>query len=208
MTVTDINSAVESGSLSTEKSTYRAYVKLNDKGEVAEIVAKSESGARAKDAAGKELGLAANWHKLEAAGYQQLNENEVIRYSVKDMAGFTTLIPDVDQQMYVIQSGINYIQNAKANALSLELQEGTGDKGVAPAPAYNNETIDLREALNAPPQKKSLTPIEKMLRALSGLGLDDDATNALLLEVAKRKAAMNQAASAAAQITSGEEVTA
>jgi len=163
--------AVAAGDLSSDKSTYRGYYKSNDKGEITELVAKAE----VKDQV--------NWKKLESEGWQQFNENVVIRYTVKSLAAAQHLIPDEGQLVYVLQTGLNYIQNSKANALAVELKEGSETE-----PAYNGEEIDLREAINIPPSKRALTPLEKLERLLAGLGLDASAKAALLAQAAKKQA--------------------
>ena len=162
--------AVDSGDLTTDKTTYRAYAKYDEKGEITDIVAKAE----VKDQV--------NWKKLEAEGWNQFNENVMIRYTVKSLVAAQHLIPDEGQLVYIIQTGINYIQNSKANALAVEVKEGTEKE-----PAYNQEEIDLREWINLPPSKRALTPLEKLERLLASLGLDPAAKAALLGQAAKKQ---------------------
>jgi len=77
---------------------------------------------------------------------------------------------------------LNYLQTSKANAMAVEPKEGSENE-----PAYNQDEIDLREAINTAPSKRSLTPLEKLQRLLAGLGLDEDATNVLLAQAAKKR---------------------
>jgi len=167
------------GSLSTEKVTYRAYVKFEtdaqNKTVVKEIKANAESAKKDKD-----TGLSANWAKLEKDGYTLFSENEFIRYNVKDEDGFKLLVPDPAQRAYIIQSGLNYLQNAKANSAMVEIDESTAE----PTPKYSNTTYDLREDINEPPTRKSLTDLEKLQRLLKTLNLTEDQQAAMLLQLA------------------------
>jgi hypothetical protein len=164
------SAVIDSSDLTTDKTTYRAYVKYNEKGEIVDIVAKAE----VKDQL--------NWKKLEADGWQQWNENVMIRYTVKSLAAAQHLVPDEGQFVYVFQTGLNYLQTSKANAMAVEPKEGSENE-----PAFNQDEIDLREAINTAPSKRSLTPLEKLQRLLAGLGLDEDATNVLLAQAAKKR---------------------
>jgi len=154
--------------LSTEKVTYRGYVKLTSEGTVDSVKAKAESANQA------------SWKKLEESGHLKLNQNDFLRYSVQDDADFAALVPDVEQRMYIVQAGLNYVQNSKANALMVELEED----GITPK--YNDTEIDLREAINEPPSKRSLSDIQKLERLLKNSGLDAAGIQALLAQAASR----------------------
>jgi hypothetical protein len=187
--------AATTSSLSTEKASYRGYVKLDEKGEIDKIMAKAESANQD------------SWKKMEATpGIQLLNENEFIRYTAKDLHAAQLLVPDAEQFMYVFQSGLNYIQNSKSNALMVELAEnGDGTKGNPIIPAHNGETIDLKEYINEPPSKRSLSPLEKLERQIASLGLSPDMIQALLAQAAQKQAAL--AASTATAASTEEEST-
>lgn len=154
------------GSLSTEKQTYRAYVKFDEKGEISDIKAKAEAAKQA------------NWKKLEENGYVQLSENDFIRYNVKTEEGFHLIVPDPEQRVYIIQCGLNYIQNAKANAAMVALKEGTQE------PEYNQQTIDLREGINETPSRRSLSDLEKLEKLMAGLNLTAEQKKEMLLALA------------------------
>lgn len=143
------------GDLTTEKVTYRAYAKYAADGTIDKIVAKAQT------ADGK------NWAALEKDGYTLFNENEVVRYTAKTMEAARLLVPDESQFIYIFQSGLNYLQNSKSNALAVQIQDGTDTKDVPAAPVYNGEEIDLREAINTPPERKSLSPMEKLEKLLA-----------------------------------------
>ena len=171
---TPANGQDEAGALSTEKVTYRGYAKLNDKGEIDTLNAKAESANQQ------------SWKKLEASGAVQWNENEFIRYIVHTEEGFSLLVKDPAQRVYIIQAGLSYIQNSKANGLMVERKEGDET-----SPAYNGETIDLREAINEPPTKRALTDQQKLERLVKSMGLNPDEMNSLFGELAKKFAAQS-----------------
>jgi hypothetical protein len=172
------------GALTTEKFTSRKYVKLgtDDKGNtvITDTKIQAEAQAKVTDTKSPYAGTAVNWAKLEEAGYTLFSENEFVRYTVKSIEGFKHLISTEDQQVYIIQAGLNYIQNAKSNKLMDELVEGATE----PTPASNQETIDLREAINEPPSRKSLTDMEKLNRLLAGLNLTAEQKKDLLVSLA------------------------
>ncbi|HEY4799520.1 MAG TPA: hypothetical protein VII99_10630 [Bacteroidia bacterium] len=184
---TPANGQDSSGALSQEKVTYRGYAKLDDKGIITDFQAKQES---AKNAA---------WEKLEKGGYTLLNTVEFIKYTVNSDEGFKLLITDETQRLYIVQAGLNYLQNSKANGYMAERQEGAGNEN---NPAYNDQTIDLREAINEPPSKRALTDQQKLERLVKQMGLSPDQMSLMFAELQKRF-------SAAAQLTedTSEEVT-
>lgn len=185
------NSTPVTGNLSTEKVTVRTYVKYGADG----LIAEKRTQAQTKD--GK------NWEQNEKDGFILFNENEVIRYTVKDLEAAQMLIPDEKQLVYILQSGLNYLQNAKANAACSEIAENTnvkvGDNTVPAEPAYNGEEIDLREAINTPPQRTSQSPLEKLEKLLAGF---DPETRAMLLKQAAHSMAVQAASEQEAQLTS------
>lgn len=164
---------VSPDSLSTERVTYRAFVKQDTDGTIDKIIAKAES------ADGK------NWEKAVKDGFTQFNENTFTRYTVKTEKGFHHLVPDEKQRLYIIQAGLNYVQNAGANQYSVEVKDGTNTKEVAPEPAHNGEEIDLRDHINTPTERRALTPEEKLQRLVASLNLPADQMAALLAHAAK-----------------------
>lgn len=182
------NNSEASGNFATEKVTYRSYVKLNDKGEIDSINAKAEAANQA------------SWKKLEASGATLWNTNEFIRYIVHSDDGFKMIVPDEAQRLYIIQAGLNYVQNSKANAYMVE---PTGAEGAdASSPKYNNETIDLKDAINDPPSKRALTDQQKLERLVKSMGLSGDEMQTMFAELAKRFAAQ-----ATPALTAETEVT-
>jgi hypothetical protein len=186
------------GSLSTEKVTYRAYIQTETDKDGKTVVSKIKSQAEA-DKKNKD-GVSVNWAKLEEEKDKQgnpawalLNENEFIRYQVKDLAGFQTLVPEDTQQIYIIQCGLNYIMNAKANAAMTALVEGAPE----PTPVFNQNSIDLRigigddgeYSINEAPSRKSLTELDKLIKTLKAMGVADDKLEDVLTALAAAKAA-------------------
>jgi hypothetical protein len=178
-----------SSELLTDKTTYRAYVKFKEDGTIDKIQAK----AQVKDDE--------NWKKLEAEGWVLFNQNDFIRYTVKSRAAIDLLVPDEAQQVYIFQAGLNYVQNAKANKLSVEVKEGTDTTTVQAEPVSNDEEIDLREYINEAPERRMLSPLEKAQKLFAGLNMSEDAKKALLLQLAEQFAAQ----AAASQVEEVEE---
>lgn len=177
---THVSTAVSTGSLSTEKVTYKAFVKLAEDGTVDKIAAKAET------ADGK------NWEKMEKEGWLLFNENSFTRYTVKDESGFHHLVKDPKQRMYIIQAGLNYVQNAGCNQYSVEIQDGTNTKEVTAVPAHNGEEIDLIEHINTPTERRSLTAEEKLARLVASLNLPADQVAALLAHASKNLAVQTE----------------
>jgi len=177
------NGQDNSGALSQEKVTYRGYAKFDEKGVITDFQAKGES---AKNAA---------WDKLEKSGYTLLNSNEFVKYTVNSDEGFQLLIPELEQRLYIVQAGLNYLQNSKANGFMQERQEGAGNEN---SPKYNDQVIDLREAINEPPSKRALTNDQKLERLVKQMGLSPDEMSLMFAELQKRF-------SAPAQLTAEEE---
>lgn len=157
--------------LSVDTRTYRSY------GIVVEGVTPDKNefkalGPKDKDGAQKTLEgplyrqqTADNkaWTSAEEAGNTKLSENNFVFYTVESEEGFTELIPDAAQRLYIIQRGVTSIQTSKANQLQAELTEdGTAFK-------YDGDTIDLRDELNAPPKRTKLNETQKIMRDLSVL---------------------------------------
>jgi hypothetical protein len=164
---------------------------LNEKGEIDTLNAKAESANQQ------------SWKKLEASGATQWNENEFIRYVVHSEDGFNMLVPDPTQRVYIIQAGLSYIQNSKANGLMVERKEGDEQ-----SPAYNGETIDLREYINEPPTKRALTDQQKLERLVKSMGLNGDEMNVLFGELAKKFAAQSANAALPADVEAEAEAEA
>jgi hypothetical protein len=172
------------GSVTTEKSRYRTYVKLgtDDKGTVFVSELKVALEANAKD---EKTGLAVNWQKLENDGYSVFSENDVVKYFVKGWDGAEVLVPNPEQRLYIFQAGLNSIQSARIGAKIKELAENTTE----PTPLYNGTVIDLREDINKPPERgRSMTEIEKIESLLAGLSISTEERAKILLSIEAAKA--------------------
>jgi hypothetical protein len=181
MATATVSPAVDTGALSTEKVTYRAYVQLGTDKDGKTVIEKIKSQAEAdkKDA---KTGVSVNWQKLEEAKDKEgnplwtlFNENEFVRYKLAEVSAFDALVPDKTQQLYIIQCGLNYLMNAKANGAMTALDEGKPE----PTPLFNQNTIDLRTgvgdageySINEAPSRKSLTDLDKLIKNLVAMGL-------------------------------------
>jgi hypothetical protein len=185
------------GALTTEKQSYRTYIQTSSdkdgKTVVDKIKAQAEATQKVTDKTDPHYGLAVNWAKLEKEGWTLLCENEFIRYSVKTLEGFFALVPDLDQQLYLIQCGINYAMNAKANAAMVVMEDGAAE----PKAKFDGVTIDLRTgvdsegtySINEAPSRKSLSDIDKLMNTLKKMGLPPEQVAALLAQAASSIAA-------------------
>jgi|SRR5215472_4273018 len=149
--------------LTVEKVTYKGFAKWDEEGKIKAYNAKQES---AKNEA---------WKNLEDAGYKLFNEIEFLKYIVHSEAGFTELVPDEEQRVYIIQAGLNYVQNAKASNV---MSERADDNELQPK--YNNTTFDLREKINEEPKKRVLTDFQKIERLLGTITASKDEKSAIL----------------------------
>lgn len=170
---------VDTGALSTEKVSYRAGIKTSTDATGKTVVDKIQ--AKAASAKLGKRGGPENWEKMEDEGFTTISENEFTRYTVKSLDGFTHLVPNEAQQLYILNAGLGYIQNAKSNSMMVELV----DNAPEPTPVHANETIDLREAINEEPTRKMLSNEEKLQKLIAGLGLAPDQIAALLLSAAQ-----------------------
>ena len=186
------------GAIETSKQTYRSYAQFGEDKDGKTVITKIKAQAEAdkKD----KSGLSVNWAKLEEEKDKEGNklwtlvaENEFVRYTVKTLEGFQMLVPDAAQQTYIIQCGLNYIQNAKANAAMTELVDGAPE----PTAKYQGETIDLRTgvgengefSINEAPSRKSLSDVDKLVKQLRAMGIADDQIESVLTAMAAAKAA-------------------
>jgi len=186
----------QAGSISTQKQTYRFYVKTEVDADGKTTIAKKSSVAET-DKKDKTTGLSDNWAKLEKDGFTLLSENEFIKYSVKTIDAAKLLVPDEAQFVYIFQSGLNYLQNAKANGVMTALKEGTSE----PEPLYNQLTIDLAKgvdeegsySINEAPSRRSLSDEDKLRKQLTALGVPPEAMEAIVAATLKSIMAAQEA---------------
>lgn len=195
----------DSPAIVTEKSTVRAYWKFVTKKVKAKDGTVSEKTAlqiQAKAESAKKD----NWKKLEEQGFTLLSENDFVRYTVKAIEAAPTLVEDAAQQAYVFQSGVNYIQNSKMNAFSIEIKEGTGTgPDNPPIPLHNGEEIDLKASINEKPGRRSLTQLEKLDKMLEAMGLSPAARAEFLRNAAQSYEAAKAAGAVPAESDEEEE---
>jgi hypothetical protein len=173
-TSTEAPVASSTKNVSVETRTYRSYgvVVTDDKGkEVFKALGEKDANGVAKilpspvyrqsTADGKA------WKSAEDAGNLKLSENNFLFYTLENEEGFAELVPDAEQRLYILNKGLSALQTQKANQKQAELTEDET------AFAYNDETIDLRDAVNESPKKKNLTGLQKISRDLDGLSEAD-----------------------------------
>lgn len=190
------DTTMDTGALSTEKITYRRYVKFGTDKEGKTVIDEQRILAEtaAKD---KKTGLSANWQKAEDDGLTLLSSNEFINYAVKSSDGFELLVPDEAQRLYIIGVGLDSVQTARANAFMKANAEGTAE----PTPEFNDYTLDLRigvgddseYSINKEPSRRTLTNDQKLEKTIKSLGLSDDAVAAFLVSYAQNLAAQSAA---------------
>jgi hypothetical protein len=189
------DTTMDTGALSTEKITYRRYVKFGTDKEGKTVIDEQRILAEtaAKD---KKTGLSANWQKAEDDGLTLFSSNEMLNYQVKTSDGFELLVPDETQRLYIIQVGLDSVQTARANAFMKATAEEAGE----PTPSYNDETLDLRVgvengeySINTEPSRRTLTNDQKLEKTIKSLGLSDDAVAAFLVSYAQNLAAQSAA---------------
>lgn len=133
-----------------------------------------------------------NWEEAEKGGATIINRNQLKFYTLVDEAGFSSLVKDPTQRAYIIQKGLDALQTAAANRYTTALEEKK-EKSDPDVPLYNEETIDLLEAINKPPEKKNLSPEEKFMRAVSVI---DPSKLTDMIEMLKKQLEMQAASQA------------
>ena len=187
-----------SGAISPEKIIYRRYVKLGTvtEGDTTKTIIVEQRILAETAAKDKNTGLSQNWQKAEDDGLVLFNENEITSYAVNSQEGFELLVPDPEQRLYIINSGLGNLQTSKAQGFMKAMQENATE----PTPAFNQESLDLRVgvgedgeySIQNAPQRRSLTDQQKLERTLKALNLPPDQLEALLLSVAQSVAASQQ----------------
>lgn len=149
-------SAVNQNSLhvTTENIDYRTYGSLNEKGEPDKEVVRRQS------ADGE------TWKELESKGLVKLVENTFTWYTLQSEDGFAELVPDAEQRVAIINKGLNAIQTATANQTMVKWDKESASY------VTNGETIDLREAINEPINRRNMTPVQKVASQLKALSVD------------------------------------
>jgi hypothetical protein len=181
------------GAISTEKVTYRRYVKLEADAEgkttikETRILAETDKKVPAKDAHGNpsvNAGLSVNWAKAEEDGLTLFSENEAVTYDVKTKDGIEILNPDPAIQLYIYQTGLATIQTARVQAFMKALVENAAE----PTPEFNQVTLDLRVGVgddgeysfNKAPSKRGLSNEEKLVKQLTAMGVPPERQQAVL----------------------------
>ena len=167
------NESESSAHLTTTHVTYRTYGAFDEKGQAkgakkdkdGNLIVEGTPSVLSQTQTGK------NWEEAEKRGATILNQNQYKFYTLADLAGFDTLVPSAEQRLFIVQKGLDALQTAAANSYQTE----TKDKNSKDDPdefVYNEDTIDLREAINTPPKRKNLSDEEKFMKAVGGLNPD------------------------------------
>lgn len=186
------------GSVSSDKTTYRRYVKFgtdeNGKTTIKEtrILAETAKKASEKLKNGEVnpfAGLSTNWADAEEEGFTLLSENEVVVYNVKSFAGAAILSPDETIRLYIYNVGLASIQTARANALMKATKENTAE----PEAEFNQVVIDLRVgvnddgdySLNKAPSRRTVDPLDKLIKQMSVMGISPEKISQMLAVMAQ-----------------------
>lgn len=154
------DTANSSANITAERIVYRTYGTLDNEGKITGV-----GGAKAV-AVQRETSDHKNWDSLEAKGGQVLAENTYTFYAVNNEQGFLDLVPDSEQRVYIIQKGLDAIQNAAVASKQKETDE------TEKTFTYNGQVLDLKEDINTPPQRRSLSDDQKLAKMLSTVGYD------------------------------------
>jgi hypothetical protein len=200
LTVAGNNSGVaaadsaSSASITSEKVTYRRYVKYgtdSDTGKTViketRILAETDKKAPAKLKNGDPnplSGLSVNWATAEEEGFSLFSENEVVSYDVKSFDGAAFLVPDEAVRLYIFQVGLSSVQTARANGIMKAIKEGTPE----PEPEFNAASIDLRvgtddegsNSINRAPARRSMSDLDKLIKQLTAMGIPPERQAAVL----------------------------
>lgn len=106
------------------------------------------------------------------------------------VSGIAAVIKDEEEAVNVFNSGLKVKLNSKVKALL----EDTDEEGNPTFQAIEG-TYDLRDLLNEPAQRRNLSPTDKALRVLMGLGLTKEAALGIL---AQSQTALGQGAAVTA----------
>lgn len=160
-TATDEAQPAAEGSTSThgvtsEPRTYRVYGIIKEDGTYA-----SAGGDKVIIAA--ETADGKRWKSAEENKNTVLNEVQFTFYSVESIDGFKELVPDAEQQIYLINRGLSTLQTSKANQLVSEVDEQSKEF------KYSGVNFDLRDVINETPKRQSMTDTQKILKQVSAL---------------------------------------
>lgn len=92
------------------------------------------------------------------------------------VAGILSIIKDEEEAVAIFNAGLKVKLNNKVKQLMEATDETTGDPTFEPVEG----TFDLRDTLNEAAQRRNLSPVDKAIKTLSGLGLSADALAALV----------------------------
>jgi len=152
-----------SANITTDSVKFRTYGAYDSEGKPVGV---DEEGklTKGKPSTTKETNDGKAWATQEKNGATLLSENEYRWYNLLHEEGFTDLVPDPEQRLYIIQKGLDQLQTAAVNAAQNEVDDNSKQL------ANNGITIDLREAINTPPSRRVLTDEQKFLKTINAIG--------------------------------------
>lgn len=176
----------QTGAVGSEKTTYRRYVKLGTvtEGDTTKTVIKEQRVAQETAAKDKDSGQPRAWAEAEKEGLVLFNENTATSYTIKALEGFEMLVPDPEQRLYIINTGLNNVQTAKIQSFMKANEENATE----PTPSFNQVDLDLRVgigedgeySIQKAPQRRSLSDREKLDRLLTAMGKTEEQKQAIL----------------------------
>ncbi len=95
------------------------------------------------------------------------------------VAGILNIIKDEEEAVAIFNAGLKVKLNNKVKQLMEETDEVTRDPMFEPVEG----TYDLREVLNEAAQRRNLSPVDKAVKTLSGLGLSSEALAAIIAQI-------------------------
>jgi hypothetical protein len=108
-----------------------------------------------------------NFAEKEKEGFTSVAENTYTTYEVTSLTGFADLVPSDEQKLYVINVGLRNIQSSKIAATQKEWDKESSSF------VNNGQTIDMREYINEPPGRKSLSAPVKLMQGVTELATTD-----------------------------------
>ncbi len=206
------------GAIRQDKTTYRRYVKFgttdDGQGNVTKTISKSsilgetdkKEPEKLKDGSpNPHAGVSTSWADAERDGFEMLNENDIVGYSVTSWDGAELLNPDPAMRLYIYNRGLATFQTSVANALMKSLKESEGAAAAELEPEFNGVTVDLRigtdeegnYSINKQPARRAVDPEDKLIKMLRATGADEAKIAAVLAIV--RATAASEAATADAK---------
>lgn len=106
-----------------------------------------------------------------------------------NVSGISQVIKDEDEATNIFNAGLKIKLNSRIKAM-LEETDEEGNPAFQPVEG----TFDMRDELNEPAQRRNLSPMDKALKVLIGLGMTKEQASAILAASHQQLSAGQQAA--------------